>query len=274
MVLTILASSAAHAAVVSYLLYTGLTKAPEPITIMDVELIYLAAPQAVIQETPQVIPTPIEEITPEPEVVKEVIIEDLVVNVPIAEEPIIEIAEGIISKDVVVDLKPEMAVAPPKPKFEAAAEPVQVAVIEIVIEEPAAEQIAQIEPVTKPVIEPAPQLAALSNQDTMAGEEIDAGSNSDLIVAPDYNLGFLHNAKPKYPKRARKRGLEGKVVLTVLVSASGLVENLSIQSSSGHSVLDKAALKAVKTWRFKSGTFNGLDTAATINIPITFKLEN
>ncbi|NIM28335.1 MAG: TonB family protein, partial [Gammaproteobacteria bacterium] len=59
------------------------------------------------------------------------------------------------------------------------------------------------------------------------------------------------NAPPDYPWTARARGHQGRVVLSVWVSAAGLAERLAVLHSSGYASLDRAAMEAVERWRFR-----------------------
>ena len=77
---------------------------------------------------------------------------------------------------------------------------------------------------------------------------------------------------PEYPYIARLRRYEGKVLLKVLVSSSGRVSEVLIVKSSGHKILDKAAVEAVKRWLFKPAQVNGQKREAWVMVPITFRL--
>ncbi len=50
----------------------------------------------------------------------------------------------------------------------------------------------------------------------------------------------------RYPSAARLNGLEGKVVLKAVIRSDGHLAEVSVQKSSGHNVLDAAAIEAVK----------------------------
>ena len=60
--------------------------------------------------------------------------------------------------------------------------------------------------------------------------------------------------------------------MRVLISAEGLVVNVTVRSSSGFSRLDEAALKAARTARFKPYTENGIAYQAMADIPFDFVL--
>ena len=84
---------------------------------------------------------------------------------------------------------------------------------------------------------------------------------------------YSHNPPPRYPLLARKRGHQGTVLLSVLVSASGNVQDIGITSSSGHASLDKAAVSAVGKWRFIPGKRDGIPVAMRVGVPIRFELQ-
>lgn len=82
------------------------------------------------------------------------------------------------------------------------------------------------------------------------------------------------NPHPPYPRDAWRLALQGRVVLRVLVDASGLVETVSVHSSSGHSSLDQSALRTVRNWRFTPATRNGRAVPFEIGVPVTFRLQS
>lgn len=89
------------------------------------------------------------------------------------------------------------------------------------------------------------------------------------VVNPDY----IYTVQPSYPLEARKEGLEGRVILKVLVEKSGETGSVNIAKSSGHSVLDQEALKAVAKWRFRPAKKDGETIACWVFIPLSFKLQ-
>jgi protein TonB len=119
----------------------------------------------------------------------------------------------------------------------------------------AAPQSAAPPTIDAPVASAAPQVAALP------------------IIPPQPIAGRAGNPKPDYPAEARRRGLQGKVVLLVEVSAAGLPANVAVAASSGHAALDQAALAAVQLWRFSPATRGGTPMAGTAQVPIQFRLE-
>jgi periplasmic protein TonB len=96
----------------------------------------------------------------------------------------------------------------------------------------------------------------------------------ESITAPNANIAYLNNPLPHYPRYARRRHIEGTVVLFVAVSAEGRPASVTIKSSSGSELLDNAAIDAVNNWRFEPARRNGVVTAGEVLVPVTFKLEN
>ena len=82
------------------------------------------------------------------------------------------------------------------------------------------------------------------------------------------------NRPPRYPESARRRGDQGRVIVRVSVSADGEPLTLSIARSSGSTVLDEAAISAVRQWRFVPASQSGHPVAAQAEVPIVFRLEN
>lgn len=85
--------------------------------------------------------------------------------------------------------------------------------------------------------------------------------------------GPLGGEEPEYPEGARARGLEGQVVLQVLVGVSGRVEQVKIVRKLDPE-LDRAALQmARERWRFKPALAGAEPVPVWITVPVTFVLE-
>jgi protein TonB len=82
----------------------------------------------------------------------------------------------------------------------------------------------------------------------------------------------IDNPAPKYPRVARQRGYEGTVELLVHVLASGRVDDVKLERSSGSSSLDRAAIRGVKRWRFTPAKRDGRAIDIWIEVPIEFNL--
>lgn len=85
--------------------------------------------------------------------------------------------------------------------------------------------------------------------------------------------GKYQNLPPQYPYQAQQRGWEGVVVLKALIKAEGRPDRVLIAKTSGHRVLDRAALKAVEKWKFVPGRVGNITVSSWIKIPIRFELQ-
>jgi len=90
---------------------------------------------------------------------------------------------------------------------------------------------------------------------------------------PDYQAAYLNNPIPAYPMVARRMGWQGRVVLNVEVLANGSPGQIRLQQSSGHEVLDNAALQAVRGWRFVAARQGGQAVTQRFLVPIPFILK-
>jgi protein TonB len=82
------------------------------------------------------------------------------------------------------------------------------------------------------------------------------------------------NQPPAYPRFARQSGYEGCVLLRLTVDETGAVAGTEILRSSGHRILDRAAVKAVLKWRFRPAEELGVPAASRVEVPVVFKLKN
>lgn len=96
-----------------------------------------------------------------------------------------------------------------------------------------------------------------------------AATDQGAEAAPDYLL----NPEPKYPEAARRRGIEGVVLLDVLVLADGTAGSVLLARTSGSALLDDAAIEAVRPWRFRPAMRAGVPVDSTVSIPIRFRLD-
>jgi periplasmic protein TonB len=79
---------------------------------------------------------------------------------------------------------------------------------------------------------------------------------------------ITHKVTPKYPKEAKREGIQGKVRLAAVIGRDGTIEDLRV--ISGDPVLCESALAAVKKWRYRPTTLNGLPVEVETEIDINF----
>ncbi|MFZ3266392.1 MAG: TonB family protein [Terriglobales bacterium] len=79
---------------------------------------------------------------------------------------------------------------------------------------------------------------------------------------------LIQSVQPEYPPEALAQKLHGTVVLQAIIGRDGRIEDLKIVR--GYFVLGKAAIDAVKQWRFQPYSVNGRPAQTQTNITINF----
>lgn len=85
-------------------------------------------------------------------------------------------------------------------------------------------------------------------------------------------VAAISTPPPAYPAEVACTGGEGTSVLKVNIGPAGVPDSITVLTSSGFPALDQAAQTAVEGWRFRAATRNGQPVAASIQVPVTFRL--
>jgi len=92
-------------------------------------------------------------------------------------------------------------------------------------------------------------------------------------TSPKPPVPVAGNPPPRYPAAARRRGLEGTVIVRLRVDARGRVLAAEVLKGSGSKLLDGAALAALKRWRFTPGQDQKGTVESTVTVPVEFALR-
>lgn len=85
---------------------------------------------------------------------------------------------------------------------------------------------------------------------------------------------LVHRVPPAYPDDARRRDVEGLVVVAAVLDHDGRVEDDSVKVVRSIPLLDQAALRAVRQWRFRPARdHDGRTVRVSLEIPIRFVLR-
>lgn len=120
----------------------------------------------------------------------------------------------------------------------------------------------------EPVAPAAPPEPATPTVPARPGPASAAAKSPVVSAVPRYRS----NVAPDYPVACRRRGEEGVVLLNVTVSAGGLPTAISLNRSSGHPLLDQAALDAVHRWTFEPGRAGDVPVSTQVVVPVRFSL--
>jgi len=101
-----------------------------------------------------------------------------------------------------------------------------------------------------------------------------AASDSEAVTVTSVQPRYRGNPQPEYPRLARRRGWQGKVVLDVTVLANGSVGDIRLSQSSSHDLLDRVAMKTVRRWAFMPERRDGRPVTARVRVPVRFVLQD
>ncbi|HLX38421.1 MAG TPA: energy transducer TonB [Candidatus Binataceae bacterium] len=128
------------------------------------------------------------------------------------------------------------------------------------------------EPPDEPSSEASPEVemapgAASSPSSTGSNEELPWADQ--VAHAPE----ILTYVVPEYPAKAREEGIEGRVLLTVVIDESGRVED-DVQVADSIPQLDRAAIAAVHRWSFTPARDeHGNPVRVQMEVPVPFVLK-
>lgn len=101
----------------------------------------------------------------------------------------------------------------------------------------------------------------------------EGATDTQTYQSPNFNAAYLNNPAPDYPSISRREGEQGLVLLRVQVTPNGTAASVELQTSSGSTRLDQAALEAVKKWRFVPAKRGEQPVSASVTVPVSFSIE-
>lgn len=120
-------------------------------------------------------------------------------------------------------------------------------------------------PAPVPVVVPGPPVPSAPAVAVAAPPRMEnAGDLSSKMIAAD---------PPRYPVDSRRKHEQGTVVLLVILGTDGKVADISVSRSSGFDRLDKAALSAVRHWKWSPTRRDGAPVMVRGLVEIPFVLQ-
>lgn len=128
-----------------------------------------------------------------------------------------------------------------------------------------------------------PEPARHERDDALLKNTLDAGDRPPVATPPVLRPGPANRETARrrveaaqrkisehlyYPPEAVARGIQGEVRLLLTLADDGRIVDVSVAASSGHAILDQAALKAAQ----KMGRVNWAHSRELI-LPVVFRLE-
>lgn len=144
--------------------------------------------------------------------------------------------------------------------------------------------VATPPPVVVPTVTPTPATTTRSDVALQMPSELpvlppgpsDAGSATEVGIGQGalLTLTTISGRPPAYPRRELAKGIEGDVILRVLVDEFGVPQTIEVVGGTRNRNFEIAASNALKRWRFRPHTVDGVPRAAWARVPVTFRLDN
>lgn len=100
-----------------------------------------------------------------------------------------------------------------------------------------------------------------------------ARSSRDLFAGEGVPWMQPRGKFPRYPREAMEQGLSGRSQLKALINAQGAVAAVVVETSSGHALLDEAAVEELRGWRFtRTDTKGAVPELSIARVPMRFEL--
>jgi periplasmic protein TonB len=115
-----------------------------------------------------------------------------------------------------------------------------------------------------------PALPFSSETSSMRLPELRPATPSRVVVSELSSGSLIHRVQPNYPAIAKTAGIQGEVVLQAVISRDGQIE--SLRPISGHPLLLRAAMDAVRQWRYRPYVLNGQTIEVETQISVIFRM--
>jgi protein TonB len=125
-----------------------------------------------------------------------------------------------------------------------------------------------------PSVTPAVATAASATPSNAVVSHQAGATASEQRSEASFDAAYLNNPAPAYPLISRRQGESGKVLLLVQVTPHGTAAQVEIKQSCGFPRLDEAALEAVRKWHFVPARHGDVAVAASVVVPLSFKLNS
>jgi TonB family protein len=104
---------------------------------------------------------------------------------------------------------------------------------------------------------------------TFSGKTLEDSSASANTHEPE----IIKRVPADYPDAAARKGIEGAVDLSFVVSPSGEVEDVTVVHAEPSAVCNHAAVSAVRRWKYQPRMVNGVAVEGRVQLRMTFKLD-
>jgi len=119
--------------------------------------------------------------------------------------------------------------------------------------------------------------------DKTSGQSVDDGGPARTVMVnglpePVYHVGKgitpprpTYSPQPEYSEEARRRKVQGTVVLAIVVTSAGDVAQIRVTHGRGYG-LDEKAIEAVREWKFRPAMKDGAPVSVDVAVEVSFHL--
>ena len=100
--------------------------------------------------------------------------------------------------------------------------------------------------------------------------DVNKDTNETSVI---HNPTYQKQRPIKYPRSAKRKKLQGIVIIRATIDPNGFVKKAWVHESSGHSILDRSAINSIKGWIFTPAQQDNSPITSTVQFPIAFKLK-
>jgi protein TonB len=159
--------------------------------------------------------------------------------------------------------------APPKPQIEPPPPPKPPPVKPRPQPQMIAAQTEAPAPISAPIPEPVPVI-----EEPPPPPPPPAAAEPAPVIPPNFVAAYLDNPAPSYPSSSKRLGESGTVLLRVVVDENGRPASVDVATSSGFERLDRAAIDAVRRWKFVPAKQGDRAVKAAVLVPLEFQLTS
>jgi len=113
-------------------------------------------------------------------------------------------------------------------------------------------------------------------EDALAVQQGDLLQENNAVVMTTETVDLPPRATqqiaPEYPSRARKKGVEGYVTLSLLINEYGTIQDVLVVESYPEGIFDQSATTAIQDWRFVPGEYEGNPVPVRVTQTLRYSL--
>ncbi len=127
-------------------------------------------------------------------------------------------------------------------------------------------------PSVAPVVEePITEVSGAETSSDIPVAEPESAPGASPAIGEASAAVAVFSPPPRYPSVALNSGEQGTVLVRVDIDSTGMPTDMEIEQSSRSRALDRAALDALRQWRFRPAFAQGVAVESSLVIPISFK---